>query len=221
MPSPTPLDLPDTDERLSRKIRQRRCVSTREVVAMDQLLRVVLAPDGTLTPDLGDKLPGRGAHLTPTRAALAQASKTRAFDRAFKQRVTMPPQFADHLAALIQAHLLARLSLARRSGDLALGQDAVFAAANRGKLTLLILPGNATANTRARLAGLARDFPALTFATVEELGAALGKPRVTNLAFIHAAKGDHFWALAHKFRDFLPLKFHEPRLSDAEALEED
>ena len=211
MPSLAPLDLPDTDERLSRKIRQRRCVATREVMAMDRLLRFVLAPDGTLTPDLSGKLPGRGAHLSPTRAALAQAIKTRAFDRAFKQGVRMPPQLADHLADLIQAHLLARLSLARRSGDLALGHDAVFAAASRGKLTLLILPSDATANTQARLAGLARDFPALTFATVEVLGAALGKPRVTNLAFIHAAKGDQFWALAHKFRDFLPLKFHEPR----------
>ena len=40
----------------------------------------------------------------------------------------------------MEAALLARLSMARRGGDLALGQDAVFAAAGSGKLSLLILP---------------------------------------------------------------------------------
>ena len=218
MPSLTSTDLPDTDERLSRKVRQRRCVASRQVLAMDKLIRFVIAPNGALTLDLTGKLPGRGAHLTPSKSALSEAVKSRAFARAFKQPVIIPSDFSVHISELIHAYLLSRLSLSRRSGDLAVGQDSVFAAAGKGHLSLLILPNNATENARARLAGIIRDFPALTFSTVERLGAALGKARISNLALTHPVKGTQFWALAHKFRDFLPLKFHEPRLNDAEDL---
>ena len=178
---------------------------------MDGLLRLVLAPDGSLVLDLSGKLPGRGAHLSPTRAALDQAVKSRAFSRAFKQPVHVPDGFARHVRDLMHANLLARLSMARRAGDLALGQDAVFSAASKGHLSLLILPRDAASNTNARLAGIQRDFPSLTFSTAQELGHALGRPRLTNLALTHPHKGEQFLALAHKFRDFLGLKSHEPQ----------
>lgn len=205
-------DFPDTDERLSRKIRQRRCIATREVVAMEELVRFALAPDGSLTLDLSGKLPGRGAHLTPTHAALEQAIKSKAFSRAFKQPVAIPEDFAVHMGRQIEANLLSRLSMARRSGDAVVGQDAVFAAAQNGSLCLLIIPGDAGANASGRLAGIKRDFPNLIFSTAETLGHALGKPRVTNLALTHPHKSEQFLALAHKFRDFFPSTGHEPHL---------
>lgn len=194
---------PETDERLSRKIKQRMCIALRTVGPMGEFLRFVLAPDGTLTPDLTGKLPGRGAHLTPTRAALDKAVKTKAFARAFKQPVQIADDFADHVARLIQTHLLARLSMARRAGDLALGQDAVFAAAGSGKLCLLIQPVGGSGNAAAKLSGIARDFPSLNFSTPKELGETLGKERVANLGFTHDHKAEQFLTLAHKFRDFL------------------
>ena len=209
MSAPDLHNLPETDERLSRKIRLRRCIATHESVAMDRLLRFVLAPDGTLTPDLAGKLPGRGAHLRPTRAALRQAIRTKAFARAFKQAVTVPPDFAEHLGRLVEAFLLSRLSMARRAGHLALGQDAVFAAAGSGALTLLVLPRDMGDNARAKLVGICRDFPTLEFASAETLGAALGRPRVMNLALTNPHKGEQFLALADKFRDFLPEKSQE------------
>lgn len=196
-------ELPETDERLSRKIKNRMCIALRTVGPMGEFLRFVLAPDGTLTPDLTGRLPGRGAHLTPTRAALDKAIKTKAFARAFKQPVEVDAAFPDHVSRLIHAHLLARLSMARRAGDLALGQDAVFSAAGSGKLCLLIQPHGGSANAIAKLSGIARDFPSLTFSTPEELGESLGKERIANLAFTHGHKAEQFLDLAHKFRDFL------------------
>lgn len=183
---------------------------------MDQLMRFVMSPDGILTPDLTGRLPGRGAHLQPTESVLEEAVKAKCFDRAFKQSVEVKEQFPQHVRKLIESQLLQRLSMARRSGDLAVGQDAVFAAASSGKLSVLILPADATDNAAARLAGICRDFPNLTFSTALAFGTALGKARVTNLAITHSAKGEQFWKLAHKFRDFLAIKFHEPQPEEIE-----
>ena len=199
-------DLPETDARLSRKIRQRRCIATRATMAMEDLLRFALAPDGTVTADLSGKLPGRGAHLTPTRAALAEAIKTRAFGRAFKQAVTVPEDFTDQLAKVMQTSLLNRLALARRAGDLAVGQDAVAAAIRSGKAALVIVPKDMPNAPLTR-----GPVPRLAFATAEALGQALGKPRVRKLAFTHRVKGEQFLALADKFRDFLDPSPQDPK----------
>ena len=38
----------------------RKCIATGEVRPKDELIRFVIAPDGTVTPDIAGKLPGRG-----------------------------------------------------------------------------------------------------------------------------------------------------------------
>jgi predicted RNA-binding protein YlxR (DUF448 family) len=47
------------------------------------LLRVVVQ-DGVAVPDPGRRLPGRGAHLHPDPACLAQAERRRALPRALR-----------------------------------------------------------------------------------------------------------------------------------------
>ena len=70
----------------------RTCVGCRRQAARHELLRVVVADDGTgpvLVPDPGRRLPGRGANLHPTPDCLALALRRRAFSRAL--RVTGSP----------------------------------------------------------------------------------------------------------------------------------
>jgi len=68
------------------------------------LLRVVASVSGAsefgLVPDPQHRLPGRGAHLHPELACLAQAEKRRAFGRAL--RVTGVPDTSDLRAYLDQ-----------------------------------------------------------------------------------------------------------------------
>ncbi len=66
---------------------ERLCVVTREVKGVDDLLRFVVAPDGTVVPDLKRNLPGRGLWITATREVLADAVKRKAFAKGFKQDV--------------------------------------------------------------------------------------------------------------------------------------
>ncbi|WP_080791548.1 YlxR family protein [Corynebacterium pacaense] len=81
---------PDTGEHSRRTIRIRTCVATRVRTPDDQLLRVVEHPEfpGVILPDPKRRLPGRGAWLTPTIAALELAEQRRAFGRAL--RVSTP-----------------------------------------------------------------------------------------------------------------------------------
>ena len=194
--------LPETDERLSNKIRQRQCIATRQVGDKGDFLRFVFGPGESITLDIAQKLPGRGASLTPTRAALAQALKTKAFSRAFKRGVQVPEGFEALVIRQMETALLSRLSLARRAGALALGQDAVFAAAASGALCLLVYPTDLGDNASGKLQGIARDFPSLKFSTAETLGQALGKDRAVNIAFTDPHRAEQFLSLAQKFRDF-------------------
>ncbi|WP_420830300.1 YlxR family protein [Corynebacterium uropygiale] len=64
----------------------RTCIATRQKKSVDQLLRVVQDPTrpGHLLPDPRRRLPGRGAWITPTPQACAQAEKKRAWGRALR-----------------------------------------------------------------------------------------------------------------------------------------
>ncbi|GAA3166382.1 MULTISPECIES: YlxR family protein [Streptomyces] len=62
---------------------ERTCVGCRERAAKGDLLRIV-AIEGECAPDPRGTLPGRGAHVHPTRVCLDLAVRRRAFNRAFR-----------------------------------------------------------------------------------------------------------------------------------------
>ncbi|MGZ4593253.1 MAG: YlxR family protein [Actinomycetes bacterium] len=66
----------------------RTCVGCRAKAPARELLRVV-ARDGAAVPDPGHRLPGRGAHLHPDAACLAQAERRRALPRALRMRAPL------------------------------------------------------------------------------------------------------------------------------------
>jgi len=64
------------------KERERRCVATGEVLPEHLLIRFALGPDGVLVPDIGAKLPGRGAWVSANRQLLEEARAKGGFARA-------------------------------------------------------------------------------------------------------------------------------------------
>lgn len=67
----------------------RTCIGCRERADQRTLVRVVATWDDSeqstrVVPDLGDALPGRGAHLHPNVRCLEQAKRRRAFGRALR-----------------------------------------------------------------------------------------------------------------------------------------
>ena len=59
------------------------CVGCREMKTKTELIRVVKAPEGEVSLDLGGKKPGRGAYICNSVICFNRANKSRALSRAF------------------------------------------------------------------------------------------------------------------------------------------
>ncbi len=132
----------------------RRCVATFVLRPKAELVRCVVSPDGVLVPDLETKLPGRGLYITPSREAIGQALKKRAFAKAAKRPVQVPDDWADRLAHLIAARCGSLLGLARRAGQAVIGYDQAEAWVRANRAALLIQACDGAAGGRSKLSSL-------------------------------------------------------------------
>ena len=168
-------------------LRERRCIVTGEVLPEDKLVRFAVSPDGGIVPDIAAVLPGRGIWVSATRAAIETAVKKTLFAKAAKAKVTVAPDLAARVEALLIARIQADLGMARRSGQVVLGFDTVLRALQSDHPPVLLLEASdGSADGKRKLFGAAHAR-GLKIETVEclssaELGLALGRENV-----IHAS----------------------------------
>lgn len=134
----------------------RRCILTGERAPRGGLLRLALAPDGLILPDLRAKAPGRGAWIGVARAeldtALAKGKLKAALARAFKTSdFTLPDDLPERIAQGLEQAFRDRLGLEARAGALVIGGERIERAARDGKLRLLLHASDAGADGRRRL----------------------------------------------------------------------
>lgn len=65
----------------------RQCLGCREMKAKKELLRVVHAPDGTVSLDFRGKAAGRGAYVCRSAECLKKAIRSKALERAFSAQI--------------------------------------------------------------------------------------------------------------------------------------
>jgi predicted RNA-binding protein YlxR (DUF448 family) len=162
----------------------RRCIATGERQPKARLLRFVVAPDGTLTPDLAARLPGRGIWLTATREALALAIKKKAFSRAARGQVGIPPDLADRIETLLARRCLDAIGLARRADRAVAGyekvREALRAAHGGGSGAILLAAADGAEDGIRKLAALAPDLPTLRAFDAATLGKAFGRDHIVH-----------------------------------------
>ena len=182
---------PDEADKRGHKGPERRCIVTRATADKAALLRFVRSPDGVLTPDILEKLPGRGAYITPDRKTLSKALDSGAFARSFKGKVTAPDGLEDLVGAILSRRLLGLITMAMKAGRLRLGFDQVRSLAQSGDLAIRLeacdgsADGRGKIRTLAKAVGLATDGqapPVLGCFTALELGQSLGRPQVVHAA---------------------------------------
>ncbi|GGB22527.1 hypothetical protein GCM10011380_10160 [Sphingomonas metalli] len=135
----------------------RSCILTRERATPRHLVRLALAPDGTILPDVRAKAPGRGAWIGVTRAeletAIAKGKLRGALARAFKTgEIAIPDDLPARIAAALERNALDRLGLEARAGTLTTGTDRIVTAARSGQVRALYHAADAGEDGARKLA---------------------------------------------------------------------
>lgn len=191
-----------------RNATERLCAVTRDVRPVSELIRFVRAPDGTLTPDLKRKLPGRGVWVTARRETLGEAVRRRVFTRSLKQEVTVDPALADQVDALYLKSALDLLSLANKAGKLVVGFSKVESAVQSGDAVAIVHATEAAPDGMRKIeqilrrAGLESRVRRLAPFDGPQMDLALGRSNVIHAALIADSVSKAFLARADDLARF-------------------
>jgi len=116
----------------------RLCAVTRIHHPVEDLLRFVLGPDGTMVPDLARRLPGRGVWVEARRDAVTAAVRRKAFARSLQRQVAVPDDLPDQVERLMTRRLAEAVSLANKAGLLVTGFAKVQVLIGEGRAAVLI-----------------------------------------------------------------------------------
>lgn len=171
---------------------ERTCIATRTRHPVDDLIRFVAAPDGTVVPDLKRNLPGRGVWVSATRDAVAEAIRKKAFSRGLKAQVQADGALPALVESLLAKQAREAISLANKAGLVVSGFDKVEAAIGRGPVHVVIHASDAAADGVRKLSqAVKRRFGESVAAEMtlrglnfEELGLALGRSHVIHAALL-------------------------------------
>ncbi|MEM6682739.1 MAG: DUF448 domain-containing protein [Pseudomonadota bacterium] len=174
----------------SHPIAERRCALTGQTAPKAELLRCALAPDGTLTPDLKQVLPGRGLYLSLGEAKLSEAHASgallKAAARHYKcapKKILVPDGFAERISALYVQATLRLMGLERKAGRAFLGADSVNKAGSAGKISVFINAADGAGDSHKFMArAKAADLPVITAFTRAQLSLAFGRENVVHAA---------------------------------------
>ncbi len=136
----------------------RTCIVERARKEKPFLLRFVLSPQNSVVPDIKGNLPGRGVWVTSKKAAIAEAIKRRAFQRAFRKPVSAAEDLPFQVEELFKRSALERLSICNKAGLVVVGFTKVEEALNRGEIAGLLHASGAAEGGKAKLD---RKFAAL------------------------------------------------------------
>ena len=177
---------------------ERRCIVTGESGPKSGLIRFVAGPDGTVVPDILEKLPGRGMWVTADRAILDKAGRGQ-FARGAKGPVTVPVDLVDEVERQLARRVVDLISIARKAGLAICGFEKVKDALDKGGVRVLLQASDGSTRGKTKLwtpTG-ARYFGCLTGA---ELGAAFGRQIAVHGALMSGGLSDRVVEEAAKLR---------------------
>ena len=190
----------------------RRCIVTRERLPKQQMIRFVVGPDRQIVPDLAARLPGRGIWLSASRdvlelgdarddqrhkdkqcdrreRSLGQRQLERAFARAARGPVTVPPDLSGVLQAALVRRIGECLGLSRRAGQAVAGYEKAREALRTGRYRLVLQASDGSPAERERfLSGFGPDSKLGQGLTIidplpgDALGRVFGRDHVVHVA---------------------------------------
>ncbi|EGF91985.1 hypothetical protein ABI_04170 [Asticcacaulis biprosthecium C19] len=185
----------------------RRDIASGQSVDTARLIRFVVAPDGVLTPDLLQKLPGRGLWVASERAALEIAIKRNIFSKAAKRQVKTTPDLLPLVHDLLRRRCLDLLGLARREGGVINGFEKVLSSVKSGKAAWLIEARDGAEDGRNKLLAAARavNIPVAGVFSNDELSLAMGQENAIHAALLGGRRVQRWAAEMARLSGFEPL----------------
>jgi uncharacterized protein len=184
----------DNGPRTDRSATMRMCAVSREVRPIDELIRFVVSPDGTVVADVKRKLPGRGLWVSASRAKVAEAVRRNQFSRGFKRDIRASKTLPEDTENLLVRSVIEALAMAAKASQAVSGFGKVEDALRAGQVTALLHASDGAADGIRKLDAIARqttenigespDFPTLTLLTSAQLDLALGRSNVIHAALL-------------------------------------
>jgi predicted RNA-binding protein YlxR (DUF448 family) len=169
---------------------ERTCVGCHASAEANELVRLVLGPDGSLVADPRGGAIGRGAWVHPTPECVRRAVP-RGVSHTLKAQVkTTADELLVELAAAGRRRAFALIAAAGRAKKAAAGATAVkeVLAAGRGELVVVATDARAGAEL-PQVAAALESAHAVRFGTKAELGTALGRPETGVIAILDEGIG--------------------------------
>lgn len=201
----------------------RMCIVSRTSLPANSLIRFVAGPDGQAVPDLKRRLPGRGAHVEATRAAVALAARRGLLRRALKTEIRGADALPDMVDGLLARSALGSLGLARKAGQLLTGAAKVEAALRGNRAAALLAASDAAPDgvrkmeqaRRAAAGGrMESAAPIFRLFSSAELDLAIGGGNVVHAAVL---SGDAGSALLKRLRALSVYRGDDPEASAGAA----
>jgi uncharacterized protein len=198
----------DTGPRKSAPGTERFCAATGAVKPIDEMIRFVVGPDGSVVPDIRRRLPGRGVWITATRPALQTAITRKAFARAFKREVGVASDLVATTERLLEQAALDALAMSHKAGNVAVGFSSTETALTRARVLGLLNAAEAAPDgTRKLMAALHRRGDAAEIAVIgaftsAQLDLALGRSNVIHAALLAGPESETFLARATRLDCF-------------------
>ena len=195
---------------------ERLCAATGEVTPVAEMIRFVVAPDGSVVPDLKRRLPGRGIWITATRPALRSALARKAFARSFKREVQVAGDLVDSTERLLEQAALDALAMAHKARRTVIGFARVEAALGRERVAALIQGSDAGQDGVRKLQASLRQRPDAenivivnTFA-ISQLDLAFGRANVVHAVLVAGPESEAFLVRVARLERFRTGTTHRP-----------
>lgn len=168
---------------------ERHCIITGEVKPVEGMIRLVPSPDGILTPDVAQKLPGRGMWISADGALIGAALEDGRFlkgiARALKARASkdmIPNDLMKTLDHLLLRKCLDRLGIEQKASRVVTGFDKIKAAIGKSAQPAMLFTANDAGDDGKRKMrnAVGYDIAEITLFTRDELSLALGKGNVVH-----------------------------------------
>ena len=188
---------------------KRTCIITGQTDDSSNLIRFVISPDGSLAPDLAEKLPGRGAYLIPKPEHLKESFKKNKFAKhiGFQKKLSLDEvdAFTALVGSLLRRRFVEQLSLARMQGSAISGAGKLK---ENNSLIGLLISNDASVREARQLESVTgpnwimRDIPA------ETLGEAFGRNSIAYVGLLRSKNAKSKFdgrRIQHSFQRWKPF----------------